>query len=408
LINLTRANRLLYLKPGSVLEVVDPDLEEVYGRLGAGLEVVEARDPELFPNEPLRLLRAGQVRFGPIARTTPQAKLRNLDRTASQAFQDRGLWTLYFGFGLLEWEDAPRATTSVSAPEKAYSPLLLVPVRAKRNSATDPFKITRAEEEQRFNPALVAKLEDEFGITFQLGSDDDELVPREVLQHVARQVSGRGWRVLPRTVLSTFTFHKEPILRDLITNEQLVLANEAVKGLAAGLDAGVSFEFLPVEESEIDAVAPPEKTVTILDADTSQRRAIAAAVAGRSFVMDGPPGTGKSQTIANMIADLLARQKTVLFVSEKAAALDVVHARLEAAGLSEFVLELHSHKATRKEVAKELGKSLLTRVRPGSSMPDADRDRLRSKREQLNDYVTTTTLQPSTRSVSRSRRAFIR
>jgi hypothetical protein len=89
-----------------------------------------------------------------------------------------------------------------------------------------------------------------------------------------------------------------------------------------------------------------------------------------------------------MIADLLARRRTVLFVSDKAAALDVVYSRLKDAGLSEFVLELHSHKATRKEVAKELGKSLLTRVRAEPSMSEADRERLRRKREELNDYVT--------------------
>ncbi len=385
LINLTRANRLLYLKPGSVLEIVEPGVDEVYCRLGAGLEVAESPDPELFPDEPPRPLRAGQVRFGPIARSTPPAKLRSLDRAASQAFMDRGLWTLYLGFGLLEWEDAPRTT---GVPERAYSPLLLVPVTAKRDSLVEPFRIRRAEEEQRFNPALIAKLEDDFGIVLQLPGDDDELEPHEILASVAGQVSQKGWRVQARTVLSTFSFHKEPILRDLVTNEELVLANEAVRGLAIGSDAGVSFEFEPIDEAEVDQAAPPEKTVTILDADSSQRRAMAAVAAGRSFVMDGPPGTGKSQTIANMIADLLARHKTVLFVSDKAAALDVVYARLKAAGLSEFVLELHSHKATRKEVAKELGKSLLTRVRTESSMPEADRERLRRKREQLNDYVT--------------------
>ncbi len=385
LINLTRSNRLLYLKPHSVLEIVEPGIDEIYGRLGTGLEVAESRAPELFPDESPRPLRSGQVRFGPIARSTPPAKLRNLDRAASQAFMDRGLWTLYLGFGLLEWEDAPRTT---GVPEKAYSPLLLVPVTAKRDSLGEPFRIRRAEEEQRFNPALVAKLEDDFGITLQPPGDDDELEPREILASVARQVSQMGWRVQARTVLSTFSFHKEPILRDLVTNEEIVLANEAVRGLAIGSDAGVSFEFEPIDEAKVDQAAPPEKAVTILDADSSQRRAIAAVVAGRSFVMDGPPGTGKSQTIANMIADLLARRKTVLFVSDKAAALDVVYARLKAAGLAEFVLELHSHKSTRKEVAKELGKSLLTRVRGEPSMPDADRERLRRKREQLNDYVT--------------------
>ena len=72
--------------------------------------------------------------------------------------------------------------------------------------------------------------------------------------------------------------------------------------------------------------------------------------------MDGPPGTGKSQTIANMIAELITHGKTVLFVSEKAAALDVVHNRLAHVGLDEYVLELHSHKTTRAAVATALGR----------------------------------------------------
>ena len=89
LINLTRANSLLYLKPGSVLEIAEPGPDEVYARLARGLEVIESRDPELFPDEPPRPLRAGQVRFGPNARFTIPSKLRGLDRTATQAFLDR-------------------------------------------------------------------------------------------------------------------------------------------------------------------------------------------------------------------------------------------------------------------------------------------------------------------------------
>lgn len=90
--------------------------------------------------------------------------------------------------------------------------------------------------------------------------------------------------------------------------------------------------FDEISEDEIDRRAAPESTPVILDADSSQRASIAAALGGRSFVMDGPPGTGKSQTIANMIGVLLHAGKTVLFVSEKAAALDVVRDRLDDAG----------------------------------------------------------------------------
>lgn len=384
LINLTRSNRLLYFKPGSVLEIVEPDPLHVYSRLEAGLEVVVPLDPGLFPDQPPQPLKVGQVRFGPLARSTTTAKLKSLERAATQTFLDRGIWTLYLGFGLLEWEDSPQSAGTV---EKDYSPMLLVPVTVRRDSTSDPFKIRLADEEQRFNPALLAKLEDDFGITLQLPADDDELEPRQVFECVAAQVAGKGWHVHAKTLLSTFTFQKEPILRDLKTNESTVLLNELVRGLAVGSDAGSSFEFDPVGEEDIDRAAPPEKVVTILDADSSQRKAIAAALAGQSFVMDGPPGTGKSQTIANMIAELLARRKSILFVSDKAAALDVVHTRLEAAGLSEFVLELHSHKATRKEVAKQLGKSLRQRVRADASMPEAEREQLRRKREQLSDYV---------------------
>src|SRR5665213_4615501 len=108
-------------------------------------------------------------------------------------------------------------------------------------------------------------------------------------------------QVLPRTVLSTFSFHKEPILRDLIKNEAHVLESETVRALALRSESGVTLEFEPLDEAELDQKAPPEKTVTILDADSSQRKAIAAAAAGKSFVMDGPPGTGKSQTIAHIL-----------------------------------------------------------------------------------------------------------
>ena len=125
----------------------------------------------------------------------------------------------------------------------------------------------------------------------------------------------------------------------------------------------------------------------ILDADSSQRASIAAALDGRSFVMDGPPGTGKSQTIANMIGVLLHAGKTVLFVSEKAAALDVVRDRLDEAGLRAYLLELHSHKATRKQVAAALGTALDTVPVPPAAMPAMDVDTVRKRREQLNAYA---------------------
>jgi very-short-patch-repair endonuclease/DNA polymerase III delta prime subunit len=109
---------------------------------------------------------------------------------------------------------------------------------------------------------------------------------------------------------------------------------------------------------KLDEVVPPVQAIHILDADSSQHEAIEAVKRGAHLVMDGPPGTGKSQTIANMIAEALAAGKTVLFVSEKTAALEVVKRRLDRCGLGDFCLELHSHKANKREVVGELGRCL--------------------------------------------------
>ena len=167
------------------------------------------------------------------------------------------------------------------------------------------------------------------------------------------------------------------------------MAHAAVGALAAGGPAGAGrdFAFDEIPEHEIDGRAAPEVTPVVLDADASQRAAIAAALDGRSFVMDGPPGTGKSQTIANMIGAALHAGKTVLFVSEKAAALDVVRDRLAGAGLGAYLLELHSQRATRQQVAASLGRALDTVPVAPPPMPRADVDTARKRREQLNAYA---------------------
>src|SRR5262245_5189116 len=142
---------------------------------------------------------------------------------------------------------------------------------------------------------------------------------------------------------------------------------------------------LPVAK-ELDQLAQPDKTFHILDADSSQNEAIEAAKRGASLVLDGPPGTGKSQTIANIIAEFLAAGKTVLFVSEKAAALEVVQRRLQDKGLGDFCLACHSHKANKREVVAELGRCL--GLGPESHRePAEDLQQLHEVRRQLNEYV---------------------
>jgi hypothetical protein len=309
------------------------------------------------------------------------AALRALMRRSNQEYLDRGLRVLYLAFGALTWEDEDRA--------RYTSPLLLVPARLVAAAPRQPPVLEPAGDDPVINPALRRKLSTR-GITLPPADDLAELPLEGFLAAVRDAVAARdGWHVSEGAVLSCFSFAKEATYRDLLDHEDLATAHPAVRALAAGGPGGdgrgLVFDEIP--EHEIDGRAAPETTPVVLDADASQRAAIAAALDGRSFVMDGPPGTGKSQTIANMIGAALHAGKTVLFVSEKAAALDVVRDRLAGAGLGAYLLELHSHRATRKEVAASLAKPLDTVPVAPPPMPRMDVDAARKRREQLNAYA---------------------
>ena len=124
----------------------------------------------------------------------------------------------------------------------------------------------------------------------------------------------------------------------------------------------VSAEPLAAHKDQAD---DPEDDYSVLDADSSQRHAIDTVLAGQSLVIHGPPGTGKSQTIANLIAALVARGRKVLFVAEKRAAIDAVLSRLVGAELGDIVLDIHEGTKDRLRIARELGATLdLVAARP--------------------------------------------
>lgn len=134
----------------------------------------------------------------------------------------------------------------------------------------------------------------------------------------------------------------------------------------------------------------PKEVFSVVDADSSQQDAILLAKSGASFVLQGPPGTGKSQTITNIIAELIADGKKVLFVSEKVAALEVVYKRLTQVGLGNFCLTLHSHNAKRREILDQFDKS----IKMSRTRVELQRDaynslyRLKETRNALNRYNT--------------------
>ncbi|MEV6209593.1 DUF4011 domain-containing protein [Kitasatospora sp. NPDC051914] len=300
--------------------------------------------------------------------------LKRLATVAQEKYNDYGLWVLYLGVGFLQWRPAADA-------DPVASPLLLVPVRLRRWKGDSFLLELNGDEELSFNPALAVKME-EMGIEWPAPEQIEPTDAPALLEQVRRAVSARtGWQVSERIVLDAFNSSKEVMYRDLRDNMQRILGSPLVRTLGLGADAAGtadSLGFDPIPLDQIDQKQPPENAPLVLDADSSQRQCVAAALDGRSFVMDGPPGTGKSQTITNMIAGLLEKGRSVLFVSEKAAALDVVRNRLEQVGLDDYVLALHSNTANRKLVAQELGRALNASRR---SFPAARRDELLTAKE---------------------------
>lgn len=386
LINLTRANRLLYFKHtrSASLEIVSPGSDRIVEQLGSGKHwdfyqpVPAVGDDELF-TEPRP--RTNEVVTDKQTPSDLQSSLRALERRALDTFNERGLWTLYLGLGCLRWTDPADG-------KSAETPLLLYPVRFNRTSLADRFRLWASTEDVVINPALAVKLANDLDIGLPNLDDLDDASPSAVQAAIARALGRQSdWSVIDRCVLHPFAFAKEAMYRDLLDNEDVIAAHPLVRAVALAGASGLADQlgFEPPDLDTLDDVSPPEDLVNVLDADASQRRCVLAAKQGHSFVMDGPPGTGKSQTITNIIAELLHDGKRVLFVSEKAAALDVVEARLTERGLAPFLLELHSNKASRREVAKTLGQSLTRR--PRAAERPVDLARLRQARTKLSTYA---------------------
>ena len=396
LIDLSHRNHALFHRPTkrSSLDLRAPDPLTLHRELTDGTAysfLIPPFDDESSTSTPRWTVERSLEAAGPGEIVTDRVEgqdlertLTNLMRTSNQDWLDRAVRTLYVAFGQLVWNE------DLDGRQQVRSPLFYLPVVIKRGSAKQPFLLERTDDDPVLNPSLVMKLDESFGIDLnELAENVADLTTMdEPLEQIEELVDPLGWVVEHAAALKRATFHKESMYRDLVRNVDRITQHPIVRSLA-----GVPIELddhaagsVPEEEA-LDTAAPPEQAHLVLDADASQRRAVVAALGGVSFVMDGPPGTGKSQTIVNMIAELIAAGRSVLFVSEKAAALEVVAKRLADVGLSDFLLELHSHKANRKEVVQELARAVRMQPQASGGMNSAERARLGQRRQELNDYA---------------------
>lgn len=400
LIDLSRRNRLLVYKPTkrSTLVFQRPGPDVILERLLDGrtwsiyepprIPVADSSRPEALP----RTLEEG-LRERPPAATEVVADQRDpneierslttIGRRARAEFEDRGTHTLHLAWSLLRWTDP-------GSQEAWVAPVLLVPLELKKD-ARQRYELIPTEDDATFNPALRVKLENDFGV--RLPEMDIELTtPSEVLSGLRAALDPLPitWEIQPHAAIGLFSFAREPMYRDLVEHAAIIAESPVVQSLAMGEPVPALIPYIDIEvpgESQLDAAQPPAEVFSVIDADSSQRQAIEAAIRGQSFVLFGPPGTGKSQTISNIIAEFVARGRSVLFVSEKMAALEVVSNRLRAAELGDLLLELHSAKSSRTEVAKQLATSLNESVASDDRKFKAAQDVLLRERPELTDYV---------------------
>lgn len=268
----------------------------------------------------------------------PIRALRNIGKKAKTAIEETGVNIAYMAFGFIDWTENENSQCIMHAP------ILLAPISIENDSAIDPYFIKVTDSDIIVNPTFSFKLKNDYGI--ELPDYEDEEVD-EYLKKIEEKLSKLKWTITRECKIGIFSFLKINMYKDLKDNAAKILKNKGVRVLL-GEETDPPISCGDAEADVFDNT--PIELYNVVDADSSQAEAIALARSGKSFVLQGPPGTGKSQTITNIIAECLASGKNVLFVSEKLAALSVVYDKLKKAGLEEFCLELHSHKANKKDL----------------------------------------------------------
>ncbi len=313
-------------------------------------------------------------------------RLTGLYRQSKTDLEEGGVNTLFLAVGFLEWKVSERE-------EKSYlAPILLIPIRLQRKSMVEGIRIARIDEDTVINETLLELLRSQFKLTIPgiapLPTDDSGVDVSLVMQIFRQTIKDmKGWEVREEARIGHFSFGKFIMWNDMTARIEALKQNPLVNHLIEG--GGIFNDGIEVFPSaEVGKHLNLKNLYCPMSADSSQLAAVLYSQLGKSFVLHGPPGTGKSQTITNIIAHNLAMGRRVLFVSEKKAALDVVHKRLSAIGLRPFCLELHSSKAGKTEVLAQFTEALNVPEAPVTGEWENTANTMEQLRGELNSYVT--------------------
>jgi very-short-patch-repair endonuclease len=337
-------------------------------------------------------VRASALFPDPEARALQLRRVRTIHNKAKENFEERGIETLSLACGLATWENKRASGWRPCAPV-----LLRQAVLRSLGAAQDEFELELLDE-MEVNPTLMHVLKVDFDCDLPQeallervdGVIDEVWELHETYKWLAEHASRvSGFSIDPRLVLTNFAYAKLPMVRDIETSFDLLVEHDLIAAIAGDEEARQTIREMGPGP---DAVPTPDSIpladeFLVLDADSSQNYAINAVLGGTSLIVRGPPGTGKSQTIANLIGSLMARNKKVLFVAEKRAAIDAVVKRLHQKKLDEYVLDLHGGAGSRRAFAERIGKALLANRQAPRFDGHSNQQEVERNREHLTGYV---------------------
>ncbi|WP_431433084.1 DUF4011 domain-containing protein [Bacteroides hominis] len=404
LLDLSLRNNFLNLRiTRNALQVISVDIDKMEDAFSDGMEFQILGKPADWDNPLYDFglyggLTESDPMTGLIKQELTQKRLRTylteqdlkksltyLYRSSKIALEENGANTLYLALGLLRWYETEHSE------RPRYAPILLLPVEMIRKSVSKGYIIRAREEETMLNITLLEMLRQNFGITISgldsLPKDENGADVKRIFSIFRKAVMNeKRWDIEEQAILGTFSFSKFIMWNDIHSNAEELSKNKIVGSLMSGK---MEWEVAEVDANaiELDRTLTPADIALPVSADSSQLEAVYEAVNEKSFILHGPPGTGKSQTITNIIANALYQGKRVLFVAEKMAALSVVQKRLTNIGLAPFCLELHSNKARKTDVLGQLKESTeIFRYKEPEEFKE-EAERLFKMRQQINRYV---------------------
>lgn len=325
----------------------------------------------------------------PAAFDEARRRARTIAGKTRELREERGIDTGFVAVGMATWS---LGRGKAAAARQPAAPILLRSCTLRPTTPQhDDYELDLGDEIE-FNPVLEHYLTSEQGLAIdserlegltQTSGGFDPYPAYAVLTESCADVP--DFEVTPRIVLGNFSYAKLPMVADLAAQGDALADHDVIAAMAGDPTALRSVRHeLPSRPA--DSVPDPAQGLLVLDADSSQHEAIEAARSGAHLVVHGPPGTGKSQTIANLVAALAADGKRVLFVAEKRAAIDAVVGRLDRVGLADLVLDLHDGARGRRRIATELAEALPGRSAKPADPPGRDVDRLRAAASTLREH----------------------